>query len=117
MSFVLTLLLGVVTVLFLIYLYFQYKYTYWKRRNVFYIQPKFPYGNFQGLNSRYSIAQIIGKIYSSNEDQKAVGTWIFGTPNLVLRDLELIRRVLIKDFNSFMDRGLIQADSYDPLTG
>lgn len=87
------------------------------RKNIFYLPPKFPYGNLQGVLQKYSLAEKLDQVYFSNEDQKAIGVWAFPTPLLVPRDLELVKRILIKDFNSFMDRGLIQAEDYDPLTG
>lgn len=117
MSFLWTLCLGVATLLLSIYLYFQYKFTYWTKRNVYHINPKFPLGNFQGINRQYSFGQIVKNIYDNNKHQPVVGTWIFARPALVVRDLELIKKVLIKEFNSFMDRGIVQASNYDPLIG
>ena len=34
------------TFIFLLYVYFQKKYTFWTRKGVFQIKPSFPFGNF-----------------------------------------------------------------------
>lgn len=112
-----TIVLGVITFFLSIYLYFQYAYTYWTRKNVNFAAPKFPFGNFQGINRKYSIGQLIRNIYEAHQGQLAVGIWIFAKPAIVLRDLELIKTVLIKEFPSFSHRGTVQASEYDPLTG
>lgn len=117
MTWLWTIALGVSTLFLSIYLYFQYSYTYWLRKNVYHIKPKFPFGNFQGVNRQYSIGQIIRNIYEANKGQMAVGLWIMAKPAIVIRDLELIKTILIKDFPSFNHRGTVQASDYDPLTG
>lgn len=41
---------------------------------------------------------------------------MFYQPVLMINDPELIRQVLIKDFNKFRDRGLYHNETVDPLT-
>lgn len=111
-------IIGILTIFIALYFYFQYQYTYWMRKNIFYIEPKFPYGNFKGIGKSFSIGQIMKNIYDSNKGEKVVGAYgLFGSPVLVVRDLDLIRQILIKEFSSFMDRGFLQSMKYDPLTG
>lgn len=39
------------------------------------------------------------------------------TPHLIINDPELIRLIMVKDFNNFHDRGLYFNKKIDPLTG
>lgn len=43
------------------------------------------------------------------------GFYSFGTPTLMLRDPELIKRILVKEFEKFSDRRPILPEDTDPL--
>jgi hypothetical protein len=43
-------------------------------------------------------------MYFKAEGQKVFGTYVFGIPVYNIRDPELIRRILVKDFDHFVDR-------------
>ena len=42
---------------------------------------------------------------------------MFNKPFLMINEPELIRQILIKDFNKFPDRGMYINEKIDPLTG
>jgi cytochrome P450 len=46
-----------------------------------------------------------------------VGIFSFDKPSLLIRDLELVKNILVKDFQNFMDRTLSLDDKFDPLLG
>ncbi|CAH1163159.1 unnamed protein product [Phaedon cochleariae] len=104
---------GIVAILFV-----KYKYGYWKRKNIPYLEPTFPTGN---NTSFFPKGQSIGKIsYDFYQDFKARGAKMGGVyvgidPYLVILDPEDVTTVLIKDFNHFMDRGLYMIEN-DPTT-
>ncbi|CAH1160063.1 unnamed protein product [Phaedon cochleariae] len=104
---------GILAILFI-----KYKYGYWKRRNVPYLEPTFPTGN---NTSFFPKGVAVGKVtqYFYNEFKarglKIGGVFLGIDPNLVLLDPEDVRTILIKDFNSFVDRGIYMTKT-DPMT-
>lgn len=113
-----TLVVGLATIFTLFYLYVKYQYNYWKKRNIYYEKPTFPFGNMKGVARTRSIGQLLKDLYDSHKPEKVVGMFgIFGNPGLLIRDLDLIKNVMIRDFSSFTDRGFPHFEKYDPLTG
>jgi cytochrome P450 family 6 len=117
-----TLLLDVqllaVCVFALLYAYFKLSYTYWKKRNVPYIKPKFPFGNLgDALLFRKSIGQTYENIYKKLEGEKYGGIYAFAKPRFIFRDPDIIKNILVKDFSSFHDRGFYMDEELEPMTG
>jgi hypothetical protein len=44
-----------------------------------------------------------------------VGIFSFDKPSLLIRDLELVKNILVKDFQKFTDRTLSFEETFDPL--
>ena len=104
-------------ILALVYIYFKWSFTYWKKRNVPYIEPIFPFGNFIDMVlARKPIADICTDIYNTFEGHKFGGMYIFATPRFIVRDPDLIKDVLVKDFFTFHDRGLYMNEEIEPLS-
>ncbi|XP_055585308.1 cytochrome P450 6a2-like [Uranotaenia lowii] len=113
---VLLLLLGSLTV---VYLYLRSKQTFWKRRNIPAAgNPHLLYGNVSDwikLKEHSAVAQQ--RIY---RDLRRKGLTFGGfnnlfTPSILLADPELVKHILVKDFNVFQDRGLYVDPEVDPL--
>ncbi|XP_069672104.1 probable cytochrome P450 6a13 [Periplaneta americana] len=99
-----------------VYFYFQHTWTYWKKRNVPYVQPTFPFGNFGDVVfARKSMGELFNYLYAKLEGEKFGGTYTFTKKGFFFRDPELIKSILVKDFPSFHDRGLFFDDELDPL--
>jgi cytochrome P450 family 6 len=103
-------------VLTAIYLYFRASYSYWQKRGVPSLKATPPFGNLgkamlPGKNSR----QVINDLYKEFEGHKFAGLYNFTTPALLLRDPELIKTVLVKDFDKFHSRGVIIDEEKEPL--
>lgn len=65
------------------------------------------FGNLKESTLRYkNIGIVMKEIYESFRNEKVVGFYRMTTPCLLIRDLDLIKQVLIKDFEVFMDRGI-----------
>ncbi|XP_037713923.1 probable cytochrome P450 6a23 isoform X2 [Drosophila subpulchrella] len=65
------------------------------------------------------IAQIFRDYYAKykGSDYPFAGFYFFYQRNAVITDLDLVKRVLIKDFNHFENRGVFYNEIDDPLTG
>lgn len=90
-----------------IYCYSLYINSYWKRNKIPYVPAKPIVGNLlDGLVFRKCVAEIFVDIYNDERaiDKPFVGIHFFHKPALVIRDPELIKRVLVKDFTSFNNR-------------
>lgn len=103
--------------LFSAYCYVNHIYSYWKRKYIPYIKPIFPFGNFKkNIFQQISFGQLTEELYKSS-DEPVLGFYATLKPSLLIRDPELIRNILIKDFSSFYHRGLYSNEKVDPLTG
>jgi cytochrome P450 len=64
-----------------------------------------------------SIGEQLQKIYDEHSDKPYVGIFSFDKPSFLIRDLELVKNILVKDFQTFMDRMLTFEETFDPLFG
>uniref|UniRef100_A0A1A9Z592 Cytochrome P450 n=1 Tax=Glossina pallidipes TaxID=7398 RepID=A0A1A9Z592_GLOPL len=117
MWFEITLALVLLLVI-LLYVYLTYRYRYWLRHGVVYVKPSPILGNLGPLlRMKSTSAHMTQAIYNYPEakDRPFVGIYLFHRPALLLRDLELIKRILSKDFPKFSNR-FSNSDCFgDPL--
>ncbi|NP_001274159.1 cytochrome P450 6A1 [Musca domestica] len=100
-------------------LYFvRWNFGYWKRRGIPHEEPHLVMGNVKGLRSKYHIGEIIADYYRKFKGSGPfAGIFLGHKPAAVVLDKELRKRVLIKDFSNFANRGLYYNEKDDPLTG
>lgn len=112
---ILTLLLGLVIVFFL---YAKQTYTYWEREGFQQFSGvNYLFGHFTATFLRKEfIAEPVTKIYNGTTEP-FIGIYSLLKPILLIREPELIRSVLVKDFSHFTDRGVHCNEEYDPLSG
>lgn len=111
----LVLLTGLLT---LAYIYIKRIYSYWERKG-FKTFPNFNYivGHFTPtFTQKEGFGDLIGRIYNSTTEPY-VGIYSVLRPILVVCDPELVRTILVKDFQHFTDRGVHCEPDYDPLSG
>lgn len=105
----LVVVLGVVVVATtLICAFLKYKYSYWERKG-FKTYPGLNWivGNFGPVfTQKVHVTQYFADLYSSTTEPY-VGLYGILRPMLLVRDPELIRNILVKDFSYFTDRGYI----------
>ncbi|XP_055680720.1 probable cytochrome P450 6d5 [Lutzomyia longipalpis] len=100
-----------------IYLYLKRSYRYWEKRNVTYIKPTVPFGNMKDvLLGRTDLGSIIRDLYNQSRE-KFFGIYMINRPALIIRDPELIKAIMIKDFDHFVDRGIFVDEEMDPISG
>lgn len=66
---------------------------------------------------RRHINDFIRYIYDSDPDAKYVGAHVFTKPVIFIRDLDLVKSVLVKHFDHFADRKTFVDEKADPLFG
>ncbi|KAF9418543.1 hypothetical protein HW555_004692 [Spodoptera exigua] len=110
-------LLIVILVTCLFY-YSRHRLSYFSSRGVRTLPPVPFLGNLTAVTlGRENFVEAIAAGYNAFKDQRYFGLYQYLVPTLIPRDPELIRQIMVRDFNSFIDRGVhIDADC-DPLFG
>lgn len=113
-------LIGVATLFLLIYLYTtRVIYTYFSRNGIPDLSPTFPLGNSQQLfKGSNTVSLIFSEIYERFKAKgvKYGGYYMLFNKNLMILDPELIKRVLVKDFSHFSNRGTYCNEKDDPIS-
>ncbi|KAK4874005.1 hypothetical protein RN001_013365 [Aquatica leii] len=92
--------------------------SYWKSRGVKYKKPIPILGNSSPLLfNRKSFFEHTHDLYKEFSNERYFGSFLFGKPVLYINDLELIKRILIKDFDQFVDHNNIISEEAEPLVG
>lgn len=100
-------LVGTLSLVFIIF-YIKKTTNYWKQRNIIGPKPIPIFGNIkESVLRRKHLATIHQEIYNDFPDEKVVGIYSMTSPALLIRDLEIVKQILVKDFNCFSERGLI----------
>jgi cytochrome P450 family 6 len=100
------------------YLYFTRNFNFWKKRGIPYLKPTPFLGNIKELVfQKVGIGHHLQKIYDENKDVPYVGFFSFDQPSLLIRDLDLVKNILVKDSQHFMDRVITFNEVLDPFFG
>lgn len=107
-------------VLLLFYFKYMIDFQYWKRLNIPYLEPSFPFGNVgEALTFRRPMHLVYQDIYMKIKHEMKLpycGIFTMGTPVLILTEPELIKHIMVKDFDVFTDHGLMDAnETKEPL--
>ncbi|XP_049830251.1 cytochrome P450 6k1-like [Schistocerca gregaria] len=111
-------MLAVLSTLFMIiYVTFKINYTYWKKKGLPYLEPFFPLGNgWNAILMRKCPGEDMKDVYFETEGKAVVGIYSLNNPLLVVRDPELIKMIMVRDFNYFPDRGIYVDEETDHLS-
>lgn len=90
----------------LIYCYGVRNFGYWKKRGVKNDRP-LPYvgNNLKQFSQRSSYAMTATEMYKKYPNEKVVGFFRGTAPELIIRDPDLVKRILVTDFQHFYARG------------
>ncbi|XP_067006558.2 cytochrome P450 6k1 [Anabrus simplex] len=100
----------------LLYLFCTWTYSHWKKKGVPYVQPIPFFGNtLDLLLFRQTRREMINSFYEQGAGNPVIGFYQFREPTLLLRDPEIIKSVLVRDFSSFHDNSFVVNEKLDPL--
>lgn len=102
-----SILIIITLILAVIYYWCKHTYSYWQRHGIPYIKPTPIIGNTkEAFQLKTSFGLHLSDIYNDPKmsDEAVVGIYTFNQPGLIIRDTELIKSVLIKDFQYFNNR-------------
>ncbi|KMQ92082.1 cytochrome p450 6a1 [Lasius niger] len=110
-------LCGIAAILLAVYYYLTSTFDFWKSRGIRGPQPIPGFGNFKDVMlTKKCNADYIIKIYNDYKDESMIGIFTSRTPVLIVKDPDLIKDILIKDFTKFADRGVAFHEKLDPLS-
>lgn len=99
------------------YLYVKNIFSYWHRKGVPYLQPKFPFGNFpNSILQKSSFSEELQQVYNDS-NEPVLGIYTTLKPSLLVRDPEIIQDILKTNFSSFNHRGWYGNEKVDPMAG
>lgn len=103
--------------LFLVYCLLTSSFNYWKDRGVPFLPPEPIFGNVRDLVlHRTNYAEEYQRLYRASEGHPYFGFFQSSRPVLMIRDPELIRCVLVKDFSHFPNRKSDSDEKTSPLS-
>lgn len=111
-------LILIATLAIVFYIWQRRTFSYWQRLGVKHLKPSPIFGNMRTfLTAKVAFFDQIQLLHNSPgfEEEPLVGVYLLHRPAILLRDLELIKTVMIKKFNYFTNRALQTDPHYDPL--
>ncbi|XP_036672863.3 probable cytochrome P450 6d5 [Drosophila suzukii] len=107
------LLIGVVS---LIYVYLKWTFSYWDRKGFPSTGVSIPFGAMASVaKGKRSFGLAVYDMYRSTKEP-VVGLYLTLRPALLIRDAQLSRDMVTKDFASFHDRGVYVDEENDPMS-
>ncbi|KAF7403884.1 hypothetical protein HZH68_006678 [Vespula germanica] len=109
-------LIAIIAIKVISLIYFQL--TYWKKKGV----PTMLNYPLFGLNwmvffGKKSFQELNTMIYEMLPGEKYVGTMDFATPLLIVRDPDLLKDIMVKQFDHFPDHRAFVDENIDPIFG
>lgn len=111
-------LLAIFFIIFLIYTWFKKKFTFWDLRGFPYMEnPRIPLGNFSAVGFTEHMSDFTRRGYEKFKNQgPAFGCFVSASPCLIPTDPELLKEILVRNFENFHDRGISFHKENDPLS-
>nr|XP_023029787.1 probable cytochrome P450 6a23 [Leptinotarsa decemlineata] len=102
-----------------LFVYIKRSFQYWDRKGVPYLPPNIPWGNLQPPHSRdIPEGDDVANIYykAKAKGWKYIGIYVMTGSVFLPVDLELIKHIMTKDFQHFVDRGTYVNEKDEPIT-
>lgn len=107
----------IASIVFFAYCYVTRRYRYWAERGAVFSEPVFPYGCLSQVGKKIHLSDMLTENYKNFKGKGLfTGLYFFVSPVILLLDIDLIKTVLVKDFNYFMNRGIYFNERDDPLS-
>lgn len=100
-------LIVVAVVVIVLYFYSTRTFNYWVERGIKHDKPVPFFGNnYRQFVQKASMAMLATEMYRKYPNEKVVGFFRGSTPELVIRDIGIIKRIVTTDFEHFYARAL-----------
>lgn len=99
------LLFSLVVAIFIFIFISNRRYKFWKTKGVKYVKPYIVFGNVKDVFlGNLSLTEQIHEFYNQYKDEKYFGIYKALSSQLVIKDVEIVKQILVKDFIHFQDR-------------
>ncbi|KAK9501862.1 hypothetical protein O3M35_012512 [Rhynocoris fuscipes] len=89
---------------------------HWAERGIPHVKPVLFFGNsFRLLLMKQNVADYHEEICNRFPNEPVIGFYDFSKPLLIVKDVDLLEKIMIKDFLHFTDRGLEIDEETNPL--
>ena len=100
----LEILLVLLSVFLLFYRYVTKNFGKWKSLGIPYSSGHFPFGSYNFVDTSRHVDEVSAEDHQKFAGEKYFGWFLFGKPVLALNDVTLLRHIMVKDFDHFVDR-------------
>jgi cytochrome P450 family 6 len=108
---------SLIAIITLIHLWFRKKFSFWESRGFLAIRGKIPFGSVGEMGFKVHRSFMLNKFYTKNKDKApAFGIYFMTQPVLVPTDPELVKHILVKSSEGFIDRGFYHNEKDDPIS-
>jgi hypothetical protein len=115
-SLIFVLIVSLSAIFIALYLYSIRNFKFWQKLGIPYVKPTPFVGNLKECAfQRVNIGKHLQQIYEQHSDKPYVGIFSFDKPILLVRDLELVKNIMVKDFQNFINRVSSLDEKLDPI--
>lgn len=119
LSIILWIVSALVLVLSIGYFFIQKRFLFWSDNGIPHIEGSLPSGSLNDIGKKYHMAeqlQIWYNKFKKEGNPAYAGIYFFLNPVVLAMNCDLIKTILVKDFNHFMDRQIYYNEKDDPLS-
>ncbi|KAH8410926.1 hypothetical protein KR222_011719, partial [Zaprionus bogoriensis] len=99
------------------FIWMKLRHSYFQRRGIVHEPPVPLFGNMWGWRVTKHTSEMIQELYVKYKHcGPYIGGYFLMSPIYIITDMELLKRIMIKDFNNFDSRGLFYNERDDPLS-
>lgn len=110
-------LLAVLAIALGAFLFIKKRFHYWSDRGIPSDSPIHILGNLKGVGKTHHFADSMDELYFRFKNKSPVcGVFFSLSPAILTLDLDVVKAVMVKDFNNFEDRGVYYNEKDDPLS-
>nr|XP_033323896.1 cytochrome P450 9e2-like [Megalopta genalis] len=114
-TMIMTLVVGAIITM---YYYLRGPWTFFTERGIPHANQYPFFSNFWTLFvKKKNMAEMMSEVYPAVPGAKYVGIYDFATPMIMIRDLELIKSIMIKNIEHFQDHRSFQMEEVEPIFG
>jgi cytochrome P450 len=104
-------------VFIILYLYFIRNFNFWKKLGIPYVKPLPFVGNLKDAAlQKVDIGRNLKQIYDEHKSKPYVGFFSFDKPSLLINDPELIKTVMVKGGQYFVNRTQTANEDVEPIS-
>lgn len=102
-----------------LYLFVKKKFEFFKKNGIPHMKPNsWLLGNLGEVTTKIHMADFFRQTYEEFKGKDVIaGYYSMFTPTILVTDLETIKNITIKDFHSFIHRGVYVNEEEDPISG